>query len=126
MLQPDTRCTFTYRDKRRCKMLRSADHPLLCLYHVRQAAKEGRELPPQLEPYMLARELDNPWAVRRAIKRIMALTLDGQLDLQRARVLTGLARLLLVSSRQMRKERRRGRKQPLSSGKGTRASAATR
>ena len=126
MLHPDTRCTFTYRDHRRCKMLRSVDHPSLCLYHVRQAAKEGRELPPQLEPYMLARELDNPWAVRRAIKRIMALTLEGQLDLQRARVLTGLARLLLVSSRQMRKERRRGRKQPLSSGKGTRASAATR
>lgn len=56
---------------------------------------------------MLARELDNPWAVRRAIKRILALTLEGQLNLQQARVLTGLARLLLISSRQMRKDRRR-------------------
>lgn len=82
---------------------------MLCLYHVRQAAKEGRELPPQLAPYMLARELDNPWAVRRAIKRIMALTLEGQLGLQQARVLTGLARLLLISSRQLRKDRRRKR-----------------
>ena len=106
MPSPDTRCTFTFRDARRCTMLRSSAGSLLCLHHTRQAAKEHGKLPPPLEPYIAPGELDNPWAVRRAIKRVLALALEGKFSPQQARVLTNLARLLLVSTRRPRKRAR--------------------
>lgn len=104
---PDTRCTFTFRDGRRCTMLRTGTRSTICLYHMRKVGKDQGKLSPALEPYIAPGELDNPWAVRRAIKRILALAMGGKLSPQQARVLTNLARLLLSSTRRPRKPARR-------------------
>jgi len=87
-------------------MLCAPEHATLCVHHIRVRARDAGEIPPALRPLLAPGELDNPWAVRRTIKRLLALYLEGKFTPEQARSLTAMARLLLVSTRRPRKRGR--------------------
>ncbi|MGH9794030.1 MAG: hypothetical protein ACRD5G_04585 [Candidatus Acidiferrales bacterium] len=101
----DTRCTFLYRDGRRCRMLRSSD-PELCPYHLQQRLKLNHAESPKPQPFVAPGALDNPWAVRRALRHIIRELAEGRLTPDSAQALASLTRLLLIRTRRPRKRRR--------------------
>lgn len=105
----DSRCTFTYRDARRCRMLRAPDSHL-CVFHHRQRLKQQGVDPPRFPFLGAPGTLDNPRAVRRTIKQVVREVLDGRLTPEEATVLAKLARLLLIHTRRPPKRRGAGRR----------------
>jgi hypothetical protein len=99
---PDSRCTFTSRDNRRCTMLRAAG-ATLCVHHLHQWLKQNDVDPPKPRPLAAPGTLDNPWAVRRSLKQIVREVVDGRLSPAAGRAAIGLARLLLIHTRRTRK-----------------------
>lgn len=100
------RCSFQFRDGRRCRMLLCREHPGLCLHHYRRWLKEqGRK--PRRRLLVGAGQLDNSQAVRRSLKHIMRELVEGHMTPEQAHALSKLGRLLLFSSRRARKPRPR-------------------
>jgi hypothetical protein len=100
-----SRCTFTYRDGRRCRMLCPPHHPALCLHHIRQAMLENGDAPPTPPPLVAVGALDNPWAVRRTLKRVFSEVVAGRINPANAAVMAHLGRLLLFATRRPRRKR---------------------
>jgi hypothetical protein len=101
-----SRCTFTYRDGRRCRMLCAPHHPALCLHHIRQAMLENGDAPPAPPPLIAVGALDNPWAVRRSLKRVFSEVAAGRINPGNAAVMAHIGRLLLFHTRRPRRKRR--------------------
>ena len=104
---PDAvRCTFTYRDGRRCRMLR-ADHNQLgfCPYHIERWLKQNHIEPPRRHSLYIPGAFDNPWAVRRSLKQVAHEVADGRVTPAQAKQLVRLGRLLLISTRRRPKRR---------------------
>jgi len=78
----------------------------LCLTNPLLARSPLGELPPELPPLVAPGALDNPWAVRRSLKRIFGEAASGRMDPLTARVLAHLGRLPLFSTRRPRRKRR--------------------
>ncbi len=101
---PDNRCTFTYSDARRCRMLSAASFgaaastaPRLCAHHMRQ---EHPEAP--LPSEVVRARGNSPRTrrdVRRALKEIFRATEQEDISPRQARLLTHIARLLLIGAR---------------------------
>jgi len=107
-----TRCAFTTRDGRRCRMPRWPEHDSLCLPHARQQfIAEGR-LPPEPPALGHPGALDHPWAVRRTLKRLYVAALAGRIEPRTAEVLGYLARMLLVHTLRKRRVRKRAHPEP--------------
>lgn len=103
----EVRCTFTYRDGRRCRMLRADGHQLgFCPYHIQQWLKQNDVEPPRNRSISAPGALDNPWAVRRSLKLVVRELAEGRFTPDQARALTSLGRLLLISTRRRPKRRR--------------------
>lgn len=102
------RCSFAFRDGRRCRMLCSEEHPTLCAHHARMEAREAGLLPPELPPLVAVGKLDNPWAVRRTLKRIFGEVAAGRVNPDQAHAMAHLGRSLLIETR--RHTRRKPRK----------------
>ena len=102
----DARCSFTFRDGRRCRMLRSEEHPTLCPYHARLEAREVGRLPVELPPLVAVCRLDNPRAVRRTLKRVFGEVVTGRIDPKQAHALAHIGQLLLVSTRRSPKKQK--------------------
>ncbi len=100
---PDNRCTLTYRDGRRCRMLTSGEHPALCLYHHRRASSKEGKVPLAASVLAAPGALDTRRAVRRSLKHVVRDVATGRLAPEDARVLAELGRLLLVYTRRTRK-----------------------
>ena len=106
----DARCAFTYADRRRCRMLRSEEHASLCLHHARREALDEGRLPPELPSLVAAGALDNPWSVRRTLKRLFGEVAAGKISPERAHAMTYLCRFLLVHTRRESRQRRAARR----------------
>ena len=94
---PDTRCTFTFRDARRCTMLRGPGCDDYCPHHFRAMLKAEGLLVPKVEGVALANQLDSPRAIRRAIKRVLRAFENAHITDRQARILAQLLRLLLAT-----------------------------
>ena len=105
---PD-RCAFTFRDGRRCRMLRSSEHPLLCPHHARQEQRENGVALAEPPPLLAAGALDTPWAVRRTLKRLFAEVVDDRLSPAHAKAAGYIGRMLLIETRRARPKRKRAR-----------------
>lgn len=111
----ENRCTFTYRDQRRCRMLCAPDHHSLCLHHLRQACKAEGLLPPKPQPAMpVDTKLDSPRAIRRAVKRALRSFASAEITPRQAEVIARFLRLLLACGQPRRREaaRKLGRLSP--------------
>lgn len=95
--QESPRCTFTFRDGRRCRMLQSPGRLTFCPHHYRQYLKE--EGVSVSERLAATGALDNLWSIRRALKHTVRDVATGRLTPEAARALTGLARMLLDNTR---------------------------
>jgi len=114
----ESRCSFTYRDGRRCRMLISREHPSLCVFHYEQQRKaEGVATRPR-RLLTTAGALDNRRAIRRSLKRVVRDLVDGRLSSNQARVLAELGRLLLVYTHPAGKRSRKGVAQGLTKAGG--------
>ena len=102
------RCAIAFRDGRRCRMLRSPDHPTLCLPHARRELLENALLPPAPPVLVAPGALDNPWAVRRSLKRIFEDLAASRLEPRQASVMVYLARVLLTHTRRARRKSNSG------------------
>ena len=94
---PDTRCTFTFRDARRCAMLRAPGSDEYCPHHFRAMLKAEGLLVPKVEGLAFANQLDSPRAIRRAIKRVLHAFENAHITERQARILAQLLRLLLAT-----------------------------
>jgi hypothetical protein len=105
----NNRCSFTYRDGRRCRMLIIEDGTTLCPYHGQAARKEVGLAPPSSSPLIVPGILDTRRAVRRALKRVYREVVAGRIAPDRAAVLAYLGQVLLTGlplrSRRMRAAR---------------------
>jgi hypothetical protein len=101
----DERCSFTFRDGRRCRMLRAPEHPTLCLHHARMEALKAGLLPAERPDLVAVCRLDNPWAVRRTLKRIFGEVAAGRVDPDQAHAMAHLGHLLLVRTRRTPRKR---------------------
>jgi hypothetical protein len=106
------RCTFTYRDGRRCRMLCPPQYPGLCLHHWRSASVEKGHAPPAPPPLVAVGALDNPWAVRRTLKRVFGEVAAGRINPGNAAVMAHIGRLLLFQTRRPRRKRRAAAQRP--------------
>ena len=95
---PAPRCSFTFRDGRRCRMIRSPDHPALCPDHARRK-QDDNAAPPTLLPLATCDALDSPTSVRRALRRLARAVADEHIPLRQAEIMAHILRLLLISNR---------------------------
>ena len=95
---PDPRCSFTFRDGRRCRMIRSPDHPSLCPDHARRKQDESAA-PLSLPPLATCDALDSPTSVRRALRRLARAVAEDHLTPRQAQIMAHILRLLLISTR---------------------------
>ena len=95
---PDPRCSFTFRDGRRCRMIRSPDHPALCPDHARRKQNDSAA-PPSLPPLATCDALDSPTSVRRALRRLARAVAQDHLTPRQAQIMAHILRLLLISTR---------------------------
>ena len=95
---PAPRCSFTFRDGRRCRMLRSPDHPALCPDHARRK-QDDSAAPPSLPPLATCDALDSPTSVRRALRRLARAVAQDHLTPRQAQIMAHILRLLLISTR---------------------------
>jgi len=106
----ENRCTFLYRDQRRCRMLCAPDHDSLCMYHLHRLLKAEGLLPPKPQPLLTVDpQLDSPLAVRRAVKRVLRRFETAEITPRQAEIITQLLRMLLATGRQRRAEKARQR-----------------
>ena len=103
---PDPRCSFTFRDGRRCRMIRSPDHPALCPDHARRKQHDSAA-PPSLPPLATCDALDSPTSVRRALRRLAHAVADEHITPRQAQIMAHILRLLLISNRRGRQAVRR-------------------
>ena len=95
---PDPRCSFTFRDGRRCRMIRSPDHPALCPDHARR--KQDDSAAPPSRPHLATCDaLDSPTSVRRALRRLARAVARDRLTPRQAQIMAHILRLLLTSAR---------------------------
>ena len=95
-LQLDDRCHYTSTSGRRCRMLRTNDHPSLCLQHQRQ------HLQPLTDPKTVAvellgaiRDFKTATAVNQALARLFALVASNRIPPRNAAILAYICQLLL-------------------------------
>lgn len=103
----EVRCTFTYRDGRRCRMLRTTTgEPAFCPYHIQRWLKQNDIQPPRTRSISTPGAFDNPWAVRRSLKQVVRELAEGRFTPDQAKQLVRLGRLLLISTRRPPRRRR--------------------
>ena len=95
-LKIDDRCHHTSASGRRCRMLRTNDHPSLCLQHLRQ------QLQPQPDPGAVAAELlgliedfSTATAINKALGRLFAMVAGDRIPPRNAALLVYICQLLL-------------------------------
>ncbi len=95
-LKVDDRCHYTSASGRRCRMLRTNDHPSLCLQHLRQ------QLQPQPDPGAVAAELlgliedfSTATAINKALGRLFAMVAGDRIPPRNAALLVYICQLLL-------------------------------
>lgn len=88
-------------------MLRSEMHTGFCLHHLRRWLRQNDVEPRKPRPLAAPGTLDNPWAVRRALKRVAQELAEGKIAPEQARAVASIGRLLLISTRRPAKRRPR-------------------
>lgn len=101
----DNRCTFTFTDGRRCRMLLCTDHPSLCFYHLNKLRKEDAEPALPSSAVTVRGQLQNRVAVRRAVRRLACAIEDGRVSPHKARVMVQICNTLIRTARPSRQRR---------------------
>lgn len=106
-VSPDNRCTFTFTNGARCRMLLCTDHPSLCFYHLNKLRKEDAEPAIPSSTVTVRGQLNNRVAVRRAVRRLACAVEDGRIAPRKAGVMLGICNLLIRTARPSRRRPRR-------------------
>ena len=110
MPTPDhNRCTFTFREGRRCRMLCAPAHPAFCQHHLRVLAREQGLALREARPTIVVGDLDSTRAVRRTLKRVAREVALGRMEPWRAALLVNLSRVLLSEARNIQRRRAKRR-----------------
>lgn len=95
-----SRCSFSFADGRRCRMLRRDGHPYLCAFHARRESqalagdKAGGDI-----AYHLSGGDVSDFDLSSALGRLFAAVAQGQVQPKTAATLTYLGRLLAQTAR---------------------------